>query len=666
MTKADAKIRIAKLREQIDYYRYQYHVLDKAEISDAATDSLKHELQDLEQQFPDLITADSPTQRVGGKALAKFTKAPHAVPMLSLNDVFSLDEVREWEVRNAKLVSAKPQYFAELKVDGLALTLTYRDGLLVRAATRGDGRIGEEVTENAKTIEAIPLRLRKVAQALPRDLEVRGEAYMPKAVFEQLNARALQQGAEPFANPRNAAAGAIRQLDPKITATRQLSFLAYDLVTNVGLQTHEQVHALLADLGFQSGRHNRRCATLDDVEAYHVSIAKLRPKLPFWIDGNVVNVNDLATFARLGVVGKTPRGAIAYKYPAEQATTVIEDIQVQVGRTGALTPVAHLRPVQVAGTTVKRATLHNLDEIRRLDARIGDTVILEKAGDIIPDVVQVLPKFRTGKEKRFHMPKCCPVCGSAVRHTDGEVAYYCVNKQCFAQRMEELQHFVSKSAMDIDGLGPKILEQLWNADLIRTPADLFDLTEKDLAPLERFAEKSAANLVASIQAVRKGVDLWRVINALGIRHVGEQTSHDLADYFKSLRAVERATKEQFLGVRDVGETVAESLVAYFADKGNQEYLTVLAQKIRPQYVAQGPRVSTSALNGKTVVVTGSLEHFSRDEAKEAIRRAGGRWSSSVSAKTDYVVVGADPGTKAEKAKKHGVRILSEAEFWQMV
>ncbi len=661
MTKADAKARIAKLRQQVDHYRYQYHVLDTSEISDAALDSLKHELQELEQQYPDLITSDSPTQRVGGQPLAMFQKAPHRVPMLSLNDVFRLEEVRAWEARNAKLVPDQRGrgFFAELKVDGLALSLTYRDGVLVRAATRGDGRVGEDVTENAKTIEAIPLRLRKVSRALPADVEIRGEAYMPKAVFDQLNARAAQRGDEPFANPRNAAAGAIRQLNPKITASRKLSFLAYDLVTEVGLATHEEVHQLLADLGFQSGRHNQRCGSLEEVQAYHEKLEKLRPTLPFWIDGNVVNVNDLAAFKRLGVVGKTPRGAIAYKYPAEQATTVVEDIQVQVGRTGALTPVAHLRPVQVAGTTVKRATLHNLDEIRRLDVRVGDTVILEKAGDIIPDVIQALPKFRTGKEKVFHMPARCPVCKSVVRRAEKEVAYYCTNKQCFAQRMEELQHFVAKNSLDIDGLGPKILEQLWNADLIRNPADLFTLEVKDLEPLERFAEKSAANVVASIQEKRRGVEFWRFINALGIRHVGEQTSHDLADHFPSLHALQRATKEQFLVVRDVGSTVAQSLVDYFASAGNRTYLATLQKYVR---ILPPSRAHRSALAGKRVVVTGTLEHFSRDEAKEAIRAAGGRWVSSVSEKTDYVVVGSDPGSKAKRASTLGVRVLDEQSF----
>ncbi len=662
MSKTEAKARVAKLREQIDHYRYQYHVLDRSEISDAALDSLKHELDQLEQQYPELITPDSPTQRVGGAPLAKFVKAPHNRPMLSLNDVFDAAEVQAWAGRIAKLAPGKFTYFAELKVDGLALSLTYRKGLLVRAATRGDGRVGEDVTENAKTIEAIPLRLRTV-QNMPDNIEVRGEVYMTKQAFAQLNAAAAKRGEPAFANPRNASAGAIRQLDPKITASRKLSFLAYDLVTDVGLRTHEAVHHVLAELGFQSGKHNRPCASLADVARYYQDIETLRPKLPYWIDGSVISINHLATFTKLGVIGKAPRGAIAYKYPAEQATTVVEDIQVQVGRTGALTPVAHLRPVLVAGSTVSRATLHNLDEIRRLDVRIGDTVILEKAGDIIPDVVQVLPKFRTGKEKIFHMPKRCPACGSAVRHPEGEVAYYCTNKQCFAQRMEELQHFVAKNALDIDGLGPKILEQLWHADLLRTPADLFDLQVKDLEPLERFAEKSAENLVQSIQAVRKGVEFWRFINALGIRHVGEQTSHDLAEAFGSIAKLRKATLVALLNIHDVGETVAKSISEYFADAENQQHLDQLLKRL---IVRTERQAAAGPLTGKSIVVTGSLEHFSREEAKAAIRKAGGKWVSSVSAKTDFVIVGADPGSKAEKAKKLGVRILDEPGFRKLL
>ncbi|RJO59527.1 NAD-dependent DNA ligase LigA [Candidatus Parcubacteria bacterium] len=666
MTKTEAKIRIQKLREQIDYYRYQYHVLDRSEISDAALDSLKHELQNLEEQFPEFITPDSPTQRIGGQPLDKFQKAPHLVPMLSLNDVFEIAEVQAWFERIKKLLGSTEEvdFFGELKIDGLALSLTYQNGLLVRASTRGDGRIGEDVTQNAKTIEAIPLRLKPLKRLdLPVNVEIRGEVYMKKKVFKELNKIQKKRGEPEFANPRNASAGAVRQLDPKITASRKLSFLAYDIATDIGVQTHKQVHEILQDLGFESGKFNLRCQNLNEIEKYHQATNDRRESFPYWIDGNVISVNQLGIFKKLGVVGKTPRGAIAYKFPAAQATTVVEDIQVQVGRTGALTPVAHLRPVKIAGTTVSRASLHNLDEINRLGLKIGDTVILEKAGDIIPDVVQVLSKFRTGREKNFKMPSKCPVCHSKVKKRDGEVAYYCTNKKCFAQSLERLQHFVSKNALDIEGLGPKILEQLWNADLIRQPADLFRLTKAELEPLERFAEKSAENIVNSIRAARR-VSLARFINALGIRHIGEQTSIELANHFLDFTRLKSASLEKLLEIPEVGEIMARSLVGYFADPENRKFLHQLEKLIRIEPVK--PKASSGRLAKKTIVVTGTLGNFSREEAKTAIREAGGHWLNSVSSKTDYVVVGENPGSKAGKAKKLGVKILSEKEFREML
>lgn len=663
MTKAEAKIRISKLREQIDYYRFQYHVLDHSEISDAAQDSLKHELQQLEEQYPGFISPDSPTQRVGGKPLPEFSKVKHRSRMISLNDVFAFEEVQAWENRIKKILPPKTSlaYFAEVKIDGLALSLIYRDGLLVRAATRGDGSTGEDVTQNAKTIEAIPLRLQMSDfQNAPREIEIRGEAYMSRKVFEQLNARQNKNGGAQFANPRNAAAGAIRQLDPKITASRKLSFLAYDIATDLGLETHAEVHRALTRFGFQSGTINRVCHTIEEIEKYHKDLDTDRNKLPYWTDGNVVSVNDLELYKKLGVVGKAPRGAIAYKYPAEQATTIVEAIAVQVGRTGALTPVAHLRPVNLAGSTVSRATLHNLDEIRRLDVRVGDTVIIQKAGEIIPDIIQVLPKFRTGKERLFHMPARCPICGSKVSKPEGAVAHYCTNKNCFAQRMESLQHFVSKGALDIDGLGPKILESLWNADLIRNAGDLFELQESDLQPLERFAEKSAANLVSSLQAKRQGVELWRFIYALGIRHVGEQTSRDLAQNFGSFEKFQSASVNALQNIPDIGGVVAESIIDFFKDLENCKLVDRLQHLLKVQ--TEQRKKSVGPLNGKTVVVTGTLERFSREEAKEVIRAAGGRWTSSVSEKTGFVVVGSDPGSKAGKAKKFGVTVLSEEQF----
>jgi DNA ligase (NAD+) len=487
---------------------------------------------------------------------------------------------------------------------------------------------------------------------------------MSKKVLEELNERQAKNNLPVFANPRNAAAGSVRQLDPKITASRKLSFMAYDLVTGLGQQTHQQAHELMTRMGFRSGEHNQHCPNVADVEKYHEKIGKIRAKFPYWTDGIVINVNDLELFKQLGVVGKAPRGALAYKYPAEQATTIVEDIQVQVGRTGALTPVAHLQPVKVAGSTVARATLHNIDEIERLGVRIGDTVIVQKAGDVIPDIVQVLPSMRTGKERHFKMPDKCPVCGSRVERRPGEVAYYCTNKHCYAQQQEGLSHFVSKAAFNIDGLGPKILEQLARADLVKNSADLFDLKESDLEPLERFAEKSAENLTSAIQAAKK-VTLARFVYALGIRHVGEETAIDLAQHFGTVEKIIHASPDEFNAIRDIGGVVAKSLYDYFRDAKNVSLVKKLLQRgvsIEPQKTLS----RRTPLTGKKIVVTGTLESMSRDEAKAKIRAAGGDWVSSVSKNTDYVVVGAEPGSKADKAKKLGVTVLDEPGFLKLL
>ncbi len=671
MNKQAAKLRIKKLREEINHHRYLYHVLDQQEISDAALDSLKHELDELEKKYPDLITDDSPTQRVGGVALDKFTKVEHSTPMLSLNDVFSFDGLKEWEERNQKLIPENIQldYYAEIKMDGLAVALLYRDGMLVQGATRGDGKIGEDITQNLRTVEAIPLglRLEKLPSAIQKkaagEIEVRGEVYMTKKVFDRVNKEQEKQGLQTFANPRNAAAGSVRQLDPKITAARTLSFVAYDLMTDLGQQTHEQAHEIVQQLGFRSNKHNQHCQDITAVEAYHKKVGKIRERFAYWTDGIVVNVNNLETFKRLGVVGKAPRGSLAYKYPAEQATTVVEDIQVQVGRTGALTPVAHLKPVQVAGTTVSRATLHNMDEIGRLDVRIRDTVIIQKAGDIIPDIVEVLSNMRTGREKKFRMPKQCPICNSPVEQRPGEVAHYCINKQCYAIQIELLEHFISRKGFDIDGLGPKILEQLWQADLVKSPADLFVLREADVEPLERFAEKSSENLIASIQSSKK-ITLPRFIYALGIRHVGEETAIVLARHFGVLKKLMTADLEELTALHDIGEVVAHSIYEYFQDTGNQKLIKkLLEQGIDIQLMQQK---ATTKLSGKSIVITGTLETLSREEAKQKIRQAGGKWASSVSKNTDYVVVGNNPGTKADKTKKIGVTMLTEADFLKLL
>ena len=667
MTKGEAKKRIEKLKCEINHHRYLYHVLDKTEISDAAQDSLKHELYELEKKFPDLVTPDSPTQRVGGQPLNKFKKVKFAKPMLSLNDVFSDEEVYDWEERNAKLLESRNNlsYYGEIKMDGLAITLIYKNGILVRAATRGDGKVGEDVTQNIKTIEAVPLRLSvdrlpKNAQGKANgEIEVRGEVYMGKKGFAELNIEQKKKGESLFANPRNVSAGSVRQLDSKITASRPLNFFAYDLVTDLGQRTHEESHKFTKLLGFKINEHNKFCKDIKEAVKYHKHIGKIRERFPYWTDGIVINVNSIDIFNKLGVVGKAPRGAIAFKYPAEQATTVVENIEVQVGRTGALTPVAHLKPVQVAGTTVARATLHNEDEIKRLGVKIGDTVIIQKAGDIIPDVVKVLTRMRSGREKSFKFPKECPICGSRVVRREGEVAHYCTNKKCFAQNKERLSHFISKAAFDIEGLGPQIIDQLIEQDLISRPSDIFELKASDLEPLEGFAEKAAVKLTQAIQDSKR-ITLARFIYALGIRHVGEETAIDLATHFGSIDNIKVASIAKLESVYEIGEVVARSVYDFFQDKENSD----LIEKLRKLGVeVMNPKKKfSSKVEGKSFVLTGSLDDLSRDEAKQMIRDAGGKVLGSVSAKTNYVVAGEDPGSKYDKAKKLGVKIITEKEL----
>lgn len=691
MTRKEAEARIQRLRTTIDHHRYLYHVLDRQEISDAAHDSLKHELYTLESQFPDLITSSSPTQRVGGASLKQFSKVTHRSPMLSMEDIFSAEELAEWEARLRKLAPQAPQgYYAEIKMDGLAVSLWYEDGILKVGATRGDGTVGEDVTQNLKTIEAIPLVLRKPLEKeidafikrwsgsmnvqrfrarlanLAGTIEVRGEVFMTKKVFERLNREQEKKGAPPFANPRNASAGSIRQLDSNVTASRQLDFFGYALMNEetFGITTHQQAHELLMLLGIKTNRQDAYCLDHDAVTAYHAAIKKARERLPYWTDGIVVMVNDNTTLATLGVVGKTPRGVIAFKFPGQQVVTVVREVNFQVGRTGALTPVATFDPVVVAGTTVTHATLHNIDEIERLDVRIGDTVIIEKAGDIIPKVISVVKEMRSGKEKHIPIPQTCPICSSAVIRREGEVALYCANVSCFAKEREQVIHFVSRKGFNIDGLGEKIVEQLIQEGLIHDAADLFTLTRGDLEPLERFAEKSASNLIEAIKA-RRSIELPRFLFSLGIRHVGEETAHDLAQYFGTLGAIRAASREAFEAVPNIGGVVATSVFEYFRDHRSQRFIEKLLSNgvdikpfVRPK---QSP-----ALIGKTFVLTGSLSSLTRDIAQEKIRAHGGDVSSSVSRETDYVIAGKDPGLKYEKAKKLGIAILSEKEFLKML
>ncbi len=683
MTKPEAKKRIEKLREEINYHRYMYHVLDKLDISDAAFDTLKNELEELENQFPDLITPDSPTQRVGGEPLDKFKKVEHSSPMLSLNDAFGEEEIRAWEERIQKLVpNAKLDYFCELKLDGLAVSLIYEDGVFTRGATRGDGKKGEDVTQNLKTIQAIPLRLRLPSEAeLGKEgfssgqikkilaavksgkVEIRGEAVMTKKVFEALNRQYKKEGKPLLANPRNGAAGSIRQLDPKITASRRLDFYVYALISDLGQETHEQEHLIARTVGFKTIPENQYSKDLSVVIKFHERWAGQRANLPFECDGVVVVVNNLNLHKKLGVVGKAPRWMQAYKFFGKEATTIVEDIIVQVGRTGTLTPVAVLKPVNVGGVTVARATLHNEDEIRRLNLKIGDTVIVRRAGDVIPDIIKVLPKLRTGKEKNFQMPKTCPMCGGRVVRVEGEVAHRCANKNCFAVSRRNLIHFVSKGAMDIEGLGVKIIDQLMKEGLVRDPADIYDLAEGDLVPLERFAEKSAQNLIEAIDKSRE-VPLARFINALGILHVGEETAIDLANHFGGIHKLAQASSDELNPISNIGEVVTKSIYEWFASVKNQKLLARLLKAVK--IINPEIKKKKQTLKGLTVVLTGELENLSREQAKQAIREHGGDVSSSVSAKTDLVVAGVEPGSKYDKAKELGIKIIEEKEFLKFI
>lgn len=661
-TKAQAAERISKLREEINHHRYLTHVLDQEEISADALDSLKHELTQLEQQFSDLITPDSPTQRVAGEALKGFTQVTHAAPMLSLNDVFSSEELKEWEQRLRRGGAPDDiEYYAELKYDGLAISLRYEKGILVNAATRGNGRVGEDVTANVRTIDSVPLRLRE-----PVTIEARGEVIMTRKIFERLNQEQEKKGGKTYANPRNLAAGTLRQLDPKLVAARPLDLMVYGLVdpgleSGAGsLPTHHAEHERAAELGLKVGREDRLCRSLDEVIVYWQEMEQKRDSLPFQIDGVVVTVNDRKLFRRLGVVGKSARGNIAFKFAPEQVTTKVEDIRVNVGRTGAVTPFAVLTPTRVAGTTVSMATLHNEDEVKRKDIRIGDTIILQKAGDIIPEVVQSLPKLRTGKEKVFKMPKVCPNCGTKLVRQENEAVTRCPNLNCFALEAGRLEHFVSKDAFDIDGVGEKVVRQLLNNHIVRDPADLFHLVAGDLEPLEGFADKKADRVIQGVEASKK-TTLGRFIYALGIRHVGLQTALDLAEHFGEVEQWRQASAEELAEVEGVGNVVAEAIHEWLADQKNQDLLDRLLES----GITFEKQVRSDELAGLTIVVTGTLEEMSREEAQETIRAKGGKAGSAVTKETDYLVAGAGGGLKLAKAVKLGVTVIDEEAFQKL-
>jgi len=714
--KKEIKKRIEKLKAEINHHRYLYHVLDKIEISDAALDSLKNELFKLETANPEFITADSPTQRIGGQPLDKFVKVNHSRPMMSLFDAFSQEDMKDWEERVKKILTPlRPplkggygglikggegglDYYCELKLDGLAVTLKYKNGIFIQGATRGDGKTGEDVTQNLKTIESIPLRIRQpeenelkkigleasqiklVRTALEKgEIEVRGEAVMTRQVFTELNKKYKKEGKPLLANPRNGAAGSIRQLDPKLSAERKLSFYVYALATDFGLKNHEEEHKIAEIFGFKVLEENKYCRNLSEVYKFHDYWEKNKEKMPFECDGVVVVVNNLRLWPVLGIVGKGPRYMMAYKFAALQATTKIKEVVWQVGRTGILTPTAVLEPARVGGVTITHATLHNMDEIKRLGIKIGDTVIIQRAGDVIPKVVKVLPNLRTGGEKEIKVPKKCPMCESEVIKAPGEVAYRCPDANCYAVNLRRLAHWASKNAVDIDGLGPKIIEQLVKGGLIRDVSDFYTLTLSDLEPLERFAEKSADNLIKAISE-RKKIDLNRFIYGLGIRHVGEESALLLAKRIsdvgcrisdknisisKITKHFKEMTLEELEKLEDVGPIVAESIYDWWHNKHNLE----LMDKLEENGVSIANRKSQIAnrkLVGKTFVLTGTLTGLTRDEAKVKIRELGGDVSSSVSKNTDYVVAGTEPGSKYERGKKLGVKIINEKEFIKLI
>ncbi len=656
------------LREKLRYHEYRYHVLDDPEISDAAYDRMMDRLKELEAAFPELVTPDSPTVRVGGPPREGFTTVRHARAMLSLDNAFSFDALKDWDRRVREGTGReKIEYIAEHKFDGLSISLQYEDGVLVRGVTRGDGTTGEEVTANVKTIRSIPLRvdaalLKKVK--LPKSFEVRGEVMMTRKSFEALNRQQEETGGKIFVNPRNAAAGAVRVLNPAITAQRNLDFFSYYLFVGgkEPFAKHSESLLALKEMRFRASDDWKLCDGIDAVIKYCEAWDSKREKLRYAIDGVVIKVNSTGLQSELGFTSKAPRWAIAYKYPAGQETTIVRDIIVQVGRTGSLTPVAILEPVQVGGVTVSRSTLHNMDEVERLGVQIGDTVLVERAGEVIPHVLKVMKEG--ANREPFLMPKKCPECGSTIHRVEGEVAYRCVNAACPAKRKESLLHFAGRHAMNIDGLGDKIVDQLVDKGMVKDVADLYELKLEGVANLERMAEKSAQNLLDEIEGSKKN-PLSRLIYALGILFVGERTGQLLAEHFSSVEELAEATQEELELVTEVGPKVSTSITDFFSEPANQKLIKKLREAgVRP--TAEKREVKSQKFAGKSFVFTGGLANRSREEAGEIVQQHGGKVSGSVSKKTDYVVVGTDPGSKHDKAKELGVTILSEKEFEKLV
>ncbi len=665
---AEVRKRVEQLRKEIEHHNYLYYVLDQPEISDAEYDRLMRELQELEARYPELVTPDSPTQRVGAAPLEAFGEVRHEVPMLSLNNAFSDEEAIEFDRRAREALGVEIiDYAVEPKLDGLAISLMYRDGRLVQGATRGDGYRGEDVTANVRTIKAIPLHLR--GGGWPAVLEVRGEVIMTKEGFEKLNAEQRRKGEKIFANPRNAAAGSLRQLDPRVTATRPLTFFAYGLGKVEGGELpdrHSRILERLREWGVPVNREGRVVQGIEGCLAYHKAMQEKRESLPYEIDGVVYKVDRLDWQERLGYVARAPRWALAHKFPAHEEITKVIDIEVQVGRTGALTPVAKLEPVRIGGVTVASASLFNQDEVDRLDVRIGDYVVVRRAGDVIPQIVSVVKSRRKGRLKKFHLPDKCPVCGSPTYRPPGEAITYCTGGLfCPAQRKRALEHFASRRAMDIEGLGTKLIDQLVDKGLVKDPADLYALTKEQLVALDRMGPKSADNLLAQLEK-SKSTTLPRFLYALGIHDVGEVTAQTLAEHFGSLEALMEASEEELMAVPDVGPAVAASIRQFFAQEHNRDVIRRLREAgvhwpdITPKKPEELP------LAGKTFVLTGALTSMTRDEAKERLRRLGAKVSGSVSRRTDYVVVGEDPGAKADKARELGVTMLDEAAFLDLL
>lgn len=662
MDKISAKKRIQKLRNEIARLRNEYHIKNSPQVTDDVYESLFRELKSLLLEFPEFNNENALENRVAGKPLDKFVKVNHKIRMLSLNDVFSFEELQSWDKRIKKLLiqDEKINYFCEVKFDGLAVSLIYENGIFVRGATRGDGSIGEDITENLKMINSIPIKLKA---PFPSYIEVRGEVLMAKKTLEKLNKENTKLGKTLFANTRNAAAGSVRQLDPQLAKERHLDFSAYDIaeISEDILNTHSDKHKLLKQIGFPVDTNDAICKNLNEVEDFIKKFEKIRDKFPYGTDGIVISVDSLKLQETLGVVGKAPRYMSAFKYPAERATTIVKDIKVNVGRTGVLTPLAIFEPTLVAGSTVSKATLHNMDQIERLGLKIGDTVVIQKAGDVIPEVVEVLVGMRTGKEKRFKMPEFCPACGEKIQIKEGLVASFCPNKKCSAKNERYLDFFVS--VFGIYELGPKILRRFKDEGLITDASDIFTLQKEDIAPLERFGEKSAENIVAEIN-LKKKIPLSRFLWALGILHVGEETARDLASEFGTLEKIISAKEEEMNEIENIGPAVSKSLHEFFKDKHNLDFIHKL--KNNGVVIEKADKKKIGKFSGMTFVLTGTLSTLSRELAKEKILNLSGKVSGSVSKNTTYVVAGSDSGSKLTNAQKLGVKVLTEDEFLKML